>query len=168
MLVLILSQQEKKMSATVEHLLQKMNLKKEYCIQLVQAPEEIHELFKSAKIPVLSKFQEQTQACFTLVFVQHQTDFHENILDYVSKIKDDRLLWFAYPKKSSKKYKATINRDSGWEVLGELGFEVVRSVSIDENWTGLRFRRQEFIKKMVRNSSHALSKQGKERLQKME
>ncbi|MCT4560524.1 MAG: hypothetical protein N4A41_04025 [Crocinitomicaceae bacterium] len=153
------------MSTTIEQLLHKMNLKTEYCIQLIQAPEEIEELFKTSKIPVLNKFQTQTRACFTLIFVQHPTDFHQEIIDYISSIEDDRLLWFAYPKKSSKKYKATITRDNGWQPLGDHGFECVRSVSIDDNWTGMRFRKVHFIKKMSRKSSFAMSQAGKEKNQ---
>lgn len=151
------------MSTAVEQLLHKLQLKTEYCVQLIQAPEEIQAIFADCKIPVLQKFQEQTNVCLSLIFVQHATDFHQNIIDYLTHIQDDRLIWFAYPKKTSKKYKATINRDTGWEVLGELGFECVRSVSIDENWTGLRFRKPVYIKTMKRNPSLALSSEGKER-----
>jgi hypothetical protein len=58
----------------------------------------------------------------------------------------------AYPKGSSKKYKASINRDSGWESLGQHGFEGVRQVALDENWSALRFRKVEFIKVMTRKN----------------
>jgi len=53
---------------------------------------------------------------------------------------------FAYPKGTSKKYKCDFNRDTGWDKLKEAGFDTVRSIAIDEDWTGLRFRRKEFIK----------------------
>ena len=54
-------------------------------------------------------------------------------------------MWFAYPKGSSKKYKSQINRDSGWEVFGREGFEPVRMVAIDEDWSAVRFRRLQFV-----------------------
>lgn len=57
------------------------------------------------------------------------------------------LLWFAYPKGTSKKYKCDFNRDDGWEPLRKLGFDTVRQVAIDEDWSALRFRRVEFIKR---------------------
>lgn len=62
----------------------------------------------------------------------------------------DALVWFAYPKGTSKQYRSTINRDTGWQVLGAAGFEPVRMVAIDEDWSGVRFRRAEFIKSMIR------------------
>ena len=34
--------------------------------------------------------------------------------------------------------------------MGEAGFEPVRMVAIDEDWSALRFRRAEFIKNMTR------------------
>jgi len=70
-------------------------------------------------------------------------------------------LWFAYPKGSSKRYKCEFNRDNGWAVLGSLGFEGVRMVAIDEDWSALRFRRVEYVKNMTR--SFALSEEGKAR-----
>ena len=39
------------------------------------------------------------------------------------------------------------NCDSGWPVLGAAGFEPVRMVAIDADWSALRFRRVEHIKR---------------------
>ncbi len=45
--------------------------------------------------------------------------------------------------------------------MGEAGFEPVRMVAIDEDWSGLRFRRVDFIKTMTRGAEHALSAKGR-------
>ncbi|MBW8824124.1 MAG: hypothetical protein JF567_07845 [Xanthomonadales bacterium] len=58
----------------------------------------------------------------------------------------DAQLWIAYPKGSSKRYRCEFNRDSGWTVLRDAGFDTVRMVAIDEDWSALRFRRGEYIK----------------------
>jgi hypothetical protein len=63
----------------------------------------------------------------------------------VSKASGDALLWFAYPKGTSTKYKCDFNRDSGWDILRQSGFDTVRQVAIDEDWSALRFRRIELI-----------------------
>ncbi len=73
---------------------------------------------------------------------------------------EDVVLWFAYPKGTSKNYKCDFNRDNGWDALGELNFEGVRIVSIDEDWSALRFRKVRFIKNMTRNEKMILSKEG--------
>jgi hypothetical protein len=39
------------------------------------------------------------------------------------------LLWFAYPKGTSTKYKCDFNRDSGWDSLQKSGFDTVRQVA---------------------------------------
>jgi hypothetical protein len=70
-------------------------------------------------------------------------------------------VWFAYPKGTSKRFKSTINMSTGWTALGEAGFESVRRVAIDEDWSAKRFRRVEFIKSMTRDKGWAMTSQGK-------
>lgn len=72
---------------------------------------------------------------------------------------EDPVVWLCYPKKSSPRYQCDINRDQGWAEMGALGFEPVRQVSLDGNWSALRFRRVTHIKSMVRKS--ALTEDGK-------
>lgn len=77
------------------------------------------------------------------------------------------MVWFAYPKGTSKKYKSEINRDKGWLVMGEAGFEPVRMVAIDEDWSALRFRRTEFIRDdETRAKEYRMTAQGKARAMK--
>ncbi|MCA9264392.1 MAG: hypothetical protein KDA60_11110 [Planctomycetales bacterium] len=76
----------------------------------------------------------------------------------------DGIVWIAYPKKTSKRFKCEFNRDSGdWSVLGNAGFEPVRQVAIDEDWSALRFRRTEYIQALTRQNSMAISEEGKRR-----
>lgn len=100
---------------------------------------------------------------FALFFVKNCEDIDKYAEKAVNKMDDDGLLWFAYPKRSSKKYKSDITRDKGWGPLGNLGFEPVRQISIDDDWSALRFRHVEKIKKMTRSNSMALTKEGKKR-----
>jgi hypothetical protein len=46
-------------------------------------------------------------------------------------------------------------------MLGKLGFEAVRQVAINEDWSALCFRRVEFIKTMSRDQKRAISAEGK-------
>jgi hypothetical protein len=73
----------------------------------------------------------------------------------------DAQLWMVYPKGSSKKYKCEFNRDTGWTALGVAGYEPVRQVAIDEDWSALRFRKVAFIKTMTRNPDGAISRAGR-------
>ena len=55
------------------------------------------------------------------------------------------------------------DRDTGFSALGTAGFEGVRAVAIDEDWSALRFRRTSFIARLTRDPSRALSDEGRKR-----
>ena len=98
---------------------------------------------------------------FVLTFIhkKEQINYYATLIN--KNLINDCHVWFAYPKKTSKKYKSDINRDIGWEELGELDFEGVRQVSIDDDWSAIRFRKVSFIKTMKRNSDFAMTEKGK-------
>ena len=102
---------------------------------------------------------------FGVAFVTKQTEVDSLSLAFAEKLEADGQVWFAYPKGTSKRYKCEFNRDTGWAVLGTLGFEGVRLVAIDEDWSAFRFRRVDFVKKMTR--SFAMSETGKARTGKL-
>jgi hypothetical protein len=49
-------------------------------------------------------------------------------------------------KGTSKRFTCDFNRDTGWSVIRDAGFDSVRQVAIDEDWSALRFRRLEYVK----------------------
>jgi hypothetical protein len=149
-------------------LLKKFNHKDHQEIFILNAPTEFKTELdamkksgnKTTELPVnaLSKVK---QLEFILSFVQTKAEV-EKIIDLIDdKLGKDAIVWFAYPKGTSKKYKAVINRDNGWEALGKKGFEPVRAVAIDADWSALRFRKVEFIKTMTRNVNYAMTTEGK-------
>ena len=103
---------------------------------------------------------------FALTFVLSRDQISELAPKIASRLADDGVLWFAYPKKSSPHLKSDIQRGSGWEPLGALGFEGVRQVSVDEDWSALRFRRVENIRTMTRAAKNTLSAAGRKRASK--
>jgi len=78
-----------------------------------------------------------------------------------ARLEGDATLWFAYPKGTSRRYTCDFNRDTGWDAVGRIGFEPVRQVALDEDWSALRFRRAEFIKSLRRAPERALSARGR-------
>jgi len=83
---------------------------------------------------------------FSLAFVTTQKEVDTLAKTICKKAQGDAVVWFAYPKGASKKYKSELSRDRGWGALGKVGFEIVRAVAIDEDWSGSRFRRVEYVK----------------------
>lgn len=102
-----------------------------------------------------------TETEFVLIFVKSQAEIDAIIPLIDEKIKGDAVVWYVYQKGYSKKYKAEINRDNGWEILGKHGFEPVRQVAINENWSAVRFRKVGFIKTMTRTKDFAMTEEGK-------
>ncbi|MFQ5527378.1 MAG: hypothetical protein ACE5GX_14080 [Thermoanaerobaculia bacterium] len=100
---------------------------------------------------------------FVLCFVRNCAELAKAAPSAVASVEDDGLLWFAYPKKSSKRYESDIGRDDSWQPLGDLGYEGVRMIAIDEDWSALRLRRVEFIKTMKRDPKRAMTAKGKKR-----
>ncbi len=83
---------------------------------------------------------------FILIFVKKISDV-ENIAPVtLHNLKADGILWFCYPKKSSKNYKSDIDRDHGWKALNDSGLYGIRLVSVDNDWSALRFRNIKYIK----------------------
>jgi len=83
---------------------------------------------------------------FMIIFVK-SVDEMENIAPIaLHNLTADGILWFCYPKKSSKKYSSDLERDKGWKVLNDAGFHGIRMVSVDDDWSAMRFRNAKFIK----------------------
>lgn len=112
----------------------------------------------------LEEFKGTTK--FIICFVTEQDQIETFSAQIIPKLKGDTVFWFAYPKASSKKYRCNFNRDKGWDVLGTYGFEGVRQVAIDEDWSALRFRHVDYIKSLTRSEEMMMSVKGKERLKK--
>ncbi len=150
-------------------LFQKMNLKAQTEIVVVDAPESFEaELAALQSVRVLRWLEECQTVDFFLAFVTRQADLDRLAKAAAAKARGDALLWFAYPKASSRRYRCEFNRDNGWTALGEAGYEPVRQVAIDEDWSALRFRNAQYIARMIRPESAAMSAAGKEKARKQE
>ena len=136
----------------------KLNLKDQAEIVILNAPASFEPELKSLKGVTVRRDAKGGDIGFSLAFVMTQREVDTLAPQVAKKAKGDAIVWFAYPKGSSKKYKSQINRDNGWAVMGDAGFEPVRMVAIDEDWSALRFRRVEFIKTMNRPEDVRLTK----------
>src|SRR5262245_45340459 len=136
----------------------KLNLKDQTEIVVLNAPASFEPELKTLKGVTVRRDTKGGDVDFSIAFVMTQKEVDALGPQVAKKAKGDAVVWFAYPKGSSKKYKSQINRDSGWAVMGKAGFEPVRMVAIDEDWSAVRFRRVEFIKTMNRPEEVRLTK----------
>ena len=106
------------------------------------------------------------KVAFALAFVKTLDEVEQASLQLTECAQEDAVLWMVYPKGTSKRYKCEFNRDSGWASLGQAGYEAVRQVAVDEDWSALRFRKVEHIKTMKRNPEGAISSAGRKKASK--
>lgn len=125
---------------------EKLNLKDQTEIVVLNPPASFEaELNALTRVRVHRDMSRVKELTFVLAFVVTKIELDKLTKLVVGKVSGDALLWFAYPKGTSTKYKCDFNRDSGWDNLRKSGFDTVRQVAIDEDWSALRFRRVEFI-----------------------
>lgn len=142
-------------------LFKKLNFKSLPEIVALNAPStfeiELEEMEKVASI--VRETNKIKHGSFVIAFATKQAEVNQFAKTLVAKTTPDGVLWICYPKGTSKKYTCDFNRDTGWAIFGTLGFEPVRQVAIDEDWSALRFKRVEQIQKMTR--SFAMTEEGK-------
>ena len=134
-------------SVSTSPLFKKLNLGAHREIAVFNAPDSFEAQLKQLKGVNIARDPSKPKGVkFGLAFAitQAQLDRASKILASASE--GDAVIWFAYPKGSSKRYTCEFNRDSGWNVIRAAGFDSVRMVAIGEDWSALRFRRVEYVK----------------------
>lgn len=145
-------------------LFKKLNLGDVTSILVLSSPESFEaELSQLHGVTVHRKATAKQKVPFVIGFAATQKELDRVSTTIAKATEGDSIVWMAYPKSSSKKYKCDFNRDTGWTVLGDSGFEPVRQVAIDADWSALRFRRTEHIKSLTRSNAMAISSEGKRR-----
>jgi hypothetical protein len=143
-------------------LFKKLNLGAQRAIHVLNAPASFEtELEQLDGVTVRRTVQ--GKVAFALAFVTTSDGVASAVNKLVKAAEGDALLWMVYPKTTSKRYQCEFNRDSGWASLGAAGYEPVRQVAIDADWSALRFRKAEFIKTMARNPEGAISGVGRQK-----
>jgi hypothetical protein len=132
----------------MQDLLKKLNYKGQKRIAVINAEEDfIRAVAKELKDVIIDI--EIDQRCpyeFMILFVKSIAEVDQLAPVALHNLTADGILWYCYPKKSSKKYYSNLERDHGWKALNEAGFHGIRMVAIDDNWSAMRFRNIKFIK----------------------
>jgi len=126
---------------------EKLHLKAQGTIVVLNAPSSFEtELATLDGVKVMRDAKRATSIEFAIAVAttQNQLDLASTVL--TEHAIGEAMVWIAYPKGTSKRYSCEFNRDSGWTVLRNAGFDTVRMVAIDNDWSALRFGRIEFIK----------------------
>jgi hypothetical protein len=140
--------------AATTPLFDKLNLGAHDEIVLFNAPDSFEAELKQLKgIKIVRDPSKPKAIKFGLAFAMTQAQLDRASKLLASATEGDAVLWFAYPKGTSKRYTCEFNRDAGWSVIRAAGFDSVRMVAIDEDWSALRFRRLEAVKSASSSAS---------------
>jgi hypothetical protein len=147
-------------------LFKKLNLGTHTVIHVLNAPASFEpELAALSGVRVLRKVPARSAAVqFAMAFVITHTELDTASAQLAKACEGDAVLWMAYPKATSKQYHCEFQRDSGWHALAAAGFEPVRMVAVDADWSALRFRRVAHIKSLTRDPKRAISVAGKRKV----
>ena len=129
-------------------LLKKLNYKGSKRIAVINPEEDFLKAISDELKDVITdnEIDQRYPYDFMLIFVKtvKEVDYYSPIA--LHNLTADGVLWFCYPKKSSKKYASELERDRGWKILNDLGFYGIRMVAVNEDWSAMRFRNVKYIK----------------------
>lgn len=132
----------------MKKLLEKLNYKGQERIAVINAEESFILSINKELINVVTDkgIDPRFPYDFIIIFVKSvsEIDFFAPIV--LHNLLADGVLWFCYLKKTSVKYDSDITRDHGWKALNDSGFQGIRMVAMDDDWSAMRFRNIKFIK----------------------
>lgn len=130
------------------YLLKKLNYKGQERIAIINADESFTENVSNIlpDVRIDKKIDPRFPYGFIILFVKEESEVENLAPLAIHNLVADGILWFCYPKKSSKKAISALSRDYGWKTLNDTGFYGIRMISIDETWSALRFRNIKYIK----------------------
>ncbi|CAH0336051.1 hypothetical protein K5V07_08735 [Flavobacterium sp. CHNK8] len=104
---------------------------------IINAPSALESEF--LKLDFKLTFDKKNKSTNTLIFINNKKEYLDFLTTVLKNIEHDSVLWFAYPKGTSK-IKTDINRDTISMTGEDFGITTVTAISIDETWSALRFR----------------------------
>ncbi len=129
-------------------LLKKLNYKEQKRIVVINAEDKFFKAVSKELKDIITD-SEIDQRCpyeFIIVFVKSISEVKHFAPMALHNLTADGILWIFYPKKSSGLHTKGIERDKNWESLNNLGFYGIKMVSVDDNWSAMRFRNNKYIK----------------------
>ena len=120
---------------------EKLHIKPGMEIGFFNAPQNLNELIGNLPDNVdVAEDLEGTELDFILAFIEDRQMLEAYLYSLKTAISDDGALWIAYHKSSSS-VETDINRDTINKYGKQLDLKGVAMISINENWSGLRFKK---------------------------
>jgi len=131
------------LSMSAKPVAEKLLIKKGYSVLVVDEPEGYRDTLGALPEDVKIEVIPGEPVDLVQIFVTDMKDLKEKLPIIKQGLKEDGLIWFSYPKGTSKLARelgVDVNRDTIWRYAEGLGYMAVAMVSIDETWSALRLR----------------------------
>jgi len=119
-----------------DELVKKLSFKREYRAAIVNAPPDY---LDRLGIPVIGDLSVRSSLDFIQIFVTNKLDFLLQIRRVIWALEPEGMLWICYSREGSK-VSTDLNRYILWAEMAKFGMAGVAMISIDENWSAMRFR----------------------------
>lgn len=135
-------------------LLKKLNYKEGQTMFVLNPPKTFLETAASflPGMGVRSDIFSHESVGFVMMFATSRTELAGQLQQVFPHLQGDAVVWAVYPKGTSRKFTCDFNRDSSGEIFAPFNMLGVRQISIDDDWSALRFRKMEYIKSVTRKS----------------
>jgi hypothetical protein len=140
----------------MDPILKKLFFKGQNPVLILSAPKEFEKTLRNFGVSI-HKTPQGTYD-FILAFALSLKDALKIAKTLSKSLPKGGIFWMAYPKGTSKKYQADINRDTGYALMKKNGFTGVSLVAIDEDWSAMRFKGQEKKRPLPRNKNRISGK----------
>ncbi len=129
-------------------LLEKLNYKGQKRIAIINSGQNVKlaPFIELGDIKIDQEIDQRFPYGFMIIFVRNKEDVEKYTPLVLHNLTDDGILWYCYPKKTSRNLKSDVDRDHGWEPLRDSDFFGIRLLSVDDDWSALRFRNKKYIK----------------------
>ena len=116
-------------------LFKKFQLKEEFSVLMLNSNPDIHPLFDGIRLEFSGAGDHSYDS--VIFFAKEETDISETLPVADTNRKPKGQLWLTYPKKSGG-IPTELNRDITAGIVDRLGFDPVRLISLNKDWSCLR------------------------------
>lgn len=130
----------------MKSLIQKLKFHKHDDVLILNEPEDFLPFIKELNATITSSLIKTSCVDCALLFITSKKQLFSQMLTLFPKLKDDSVLWIAYPNSVSKAEILELYNNDIWDELMDYRLQPVRKIELNSDWDALRFRKIEYLK----------------------